>query len=67
IFLDMRLPDMNGYELMQRLKELSGVKRARFIGLSGYRADDAPGSVEFDHFLEKPFDTARIDNLLSSL
>ncbi len=67
IFLDMRLPDMNGYELMQRLKELSGVKRARFIGLSGYRADDAPGSVEFDQFLEKPFDTARIDNLLSSL
>jgi CheY-like chemotaxis protein len=45
IFLDIRLPDMNGDELMQRLKELNGTRQARFVGLSGDRAGDAPGST----------------------
>lgn len=56
VLLDIRLPDMNGYELMQRLRDLNGIGRATFIALSGYHQDDTPrqGSIEFDHFLQKP-------------
>jgi PAS domain S-box-containing protein len=65
IVLDIRLPDMNGYELMQRLKKMDGLSRATFIGVSGYFA--AASSTEFDHFFEKPLDTARLDDLLRSM
>ncbi len=67
ILVDIRLPDMNGYELMQRLKKIDGIDGARFIALSVYHDGDAPGSKEFDHFLEKPLDTARLETLLQSI
>jgi len=67
IFIDIRLPDMDGYELVQRLKELNGTRRARFIALSGYRAGDSRGPVDFDHFLEKPLNVAHLNTLLGSL
>ena len=65
ILLDIRLPDMNGYELMQRLKKMEGMSRATFIGISGYY--DASTSTQFDHFFEKPLDTARLEYLLQSM
>ena len=65
-FLDIRLPDINGYELLQRLKELDSVNGARFIGLSGYLDSDDPRSAAFDHFLEKPLDTGCLEAILTS-
>jgi two-component system CheB/CheR fusion protein len=64
--LDIRLPDMNGYELMQSFKQMDGIRRAKFIGVSGY-GEDAPADVStsFDHFLEKPLDLDRLGSLLS--
>jgi CheY-like chemotaxis protein len=67
ILLDIRLPDMSGYDLMERLKALGSFNGARFIALSGYRDIDAPGSVKFDHFLEKPLDTVQLETLLQSI
>ena len=67
ILLDIRLPDMDGFQLMQRLKEQDGTNGARFIGLSGYRDHTARGAVEFDHFLEKPLDTVYLEEILRSL
>ena len=67
ILLDIRLPDMSGYELMRHLKKLDAMNGAKFIALSGYRDGDAPGSVEFDHFLEKPLDTAHLDTILREI
>ena len=67
ILLDIRLPDMSGYQLMERLKALGSFNGARFIALSGYRDIDAPSSVKFDHFLEKPLDTAHLDTILRAI
>ena len=33
VLLDIRLPDMSGYEVMQRLKEMDGNRRGKFIGI----------------------------------
>jgi PAS domain S-box-containing protein len=69
VVLDIRLPDINGYELMRRLKETDGIGRAMFIAVSGYRDDQAPGqaAMEFDHFLEKPLDMTQLEALLGSI
>jgi CheY-like chemotaxis protein len=66
---DIRLPDMNGYQLMQRFKDLDGLGRAIFIALSGYGEDDAPGrgSVEFDYFIQKPLKIEQLDSFLYSI
>jgi PAS domain S-box-containing protein len=68
IVLDIRLPDMNGYELMRRLRETNGFGSAQFIAVSGYRDDDAleQNSARFDHFLEKPIALAHLDALLET-
>ncbi len=69
VLLDIRLPDMNGYEVMQHLRDRDRLGRARFIALSGYHKDDAPraSSIEFDHFLQKPLNIEYLDSLLHSI
>jgi hypothetical protein len=54
---------MTGYELLRRLKEIDGGSRAKFVGLSGFRAVDTPESVEF----EKPVQREKLDAILASL
>jgi hypothetical protein len=49
---------------MQRLKEIDGIGRAKFIGISGYYDPTSQGSMEFDHFLEKPLDMAQLEAIL---
>ena len=65
LVLDIRLPDINGYELMQRFREMDTIRRARFIAVSGY-GDGAPAdlSASFDHFLEKPLNLEQLNALL---
>jgi CheY-like chemotaxis protein len=64
ILLDIRLPDMSGYELRQRLKEMLGTGITKIIGISGYEDPSSQGSMGFDHFLEKPLDMAQLEALL---
>jgi two-component system CheB/CheR fusion protein len=67
VFLDIRLPDMTGYELLRHLKEIVGGSATKFIGLSGFRAADSPQAVEFDHFLEKPVHRETLARILERL
>jgi CheY-like chemotaxis protein len=69
VLLDIRLPDMNGYEVMQHLRDRDGLGGVKFIALSGYHKEDAPraGSIEFDHFLQKPLNIEHLDSLLHSI
>jgi PAS domain S-box-containing protein len=63
IVLDIRLPDMNGYELMRRLRETNGFDSVKFIAVSGYRQPADQRTREFDHYLEKPLNMDQLTAL----
>jgi CheY-like chemotaxis protein len=63
--LDLALPDMDGYELVRRLRPLAQAG-ARFVALSGY-APSTGGSLAdklFDEYVVKPMTPERLSDLL---
>jgi PAS domain S-box-containing protein len=55
--LDIGLPDIDGYELVRRLRALQGARPARYVALTGYgQAHDKvlARSAGFDHHFVKP-------------
>jgi len=61
-FLDIGLPGINGYELVQRLRKLPGLEEALLVALTGYGQEEDRRralAVGFDEHLTKPvrFDT----------
>ena len=70
VFLDIGLPEMNGYEVARRLREEAGLAGARFIALSGYGTErDQLRSREagFDLHLVKPVDLRRLSAAIASV
>jgi two-component system CheB/CheR fusion protein len=68
IILDIGLPDIGGYELLNRLKQLKELQTSKFIALTGFEEDAArPSQTGFDfhHFLRKPMDTSQLKALLN--
>lgn len=67
ILLDIGLPDMDGYEVAEQLREDKALADSRIIAMSGYggQADQQRAkSAGFDHYLVKPVDYARLLQLL---
>jgi CheY-like chemotaxis protein len=57
VFLDIGLPDMSGYEVARRLRELPGTVGAVLIALTGYgqqKDRDEALNAGFNHHLVKP-------------
>ena len=70
VFLDIGLPEMNGYEVARRLREEAGLARAKFIALSGYGTErDQRRSKEagFDLHLVKPVDPRSLSSVIASV
>ena len=68
--LDIGLPEMNGYELAQRLRQLPGWKAVRLVPITGYgREADSRAAHEsgFNLHLVKPVDAVRLERLLATL
>jgi two-component system, chemotaxis family, CheB/CheR fusion protein len=68
IILDIGLPDIGGYELLNRLKQFKELQTSKFIALTGFEEDAArPNQTGFDfhHFLRKPMDTTQLKALLN--
>jgi CheY-like chemotaxis protein len=56
-FLDIDLPDMNGYELARRLRAAPGQSGARLVALTGHTAREGADlalAAGFDVLLIKP-------------
>ena len=66
LLLDISLPDMNGYEVAQQIRERHG-RSMRLIALTGWgQEDDRRRAREagFDHFLTKPAHPDTLERLL---
>jgi len=69
VLLDIGLPDMNGYEVAQHLRQLQQTKNVRLIAITGYGQDaDRQRSKEagIDLHLVKPVDPKRLQDVLET-
>jgi CheY-like chemotaxis protein len=69
LLLDIGLPDIDGYQLAQRIRALPQTAHATLIALTGYgQESDRERSIAagFDHHLTKPVDVAALLRLLTS-
>jgi CheY-like chemotaxis protein len=65
VVLDLKLPDMGGYELLSHLKKLKSFANTKSIALTGYGEEFRQnGGVRFDHFLTKPVDAKALEAFL---
>ena len=63
VFLDIGLPDLTGYEVAARMRDLPGMENAFLIALTGYgqtRDRDLAMNAGFDEHVVKPIDLAKI-------
>lgn len=65
--LDIRLPDMNGYDLAQRLRADSGERGLRLIALSSSPAPSYELAERFDEIARKPISGAELRRVLRRL
>ena len=59
VLLDIGLPGMDGYQVVQKLRTEEGLQHARIIAITGYGEDQArkrSREAGFDHHLVKPVD-----------
>lgn len=68
VLLDLSLPDMDGYEVISRMKALSGMDKATFIALTGFGEEEEERAIQagFDYFLTKPIDMEWLIRLLET-
>ena len=67
---DIGLPDMDGTELAQKLRDLPHLQSTKIIALTGYgQANDKARSLAagFDYHLVKPVDFAQLQALLAEI
>ncbi|HEY3516339.1 MAG TPA: response regulator, partial [Gammaproteobacteria bacterium] len=68
VFLDLRMPEMDGYELAQRLRRESWGEDAWLVALTGWGLDEHKRRTKdagFDEHLTKPADRAALEAILS--
>ena len=66
--LDLVLPDIDGYELAARLRELDDSKDLFIIAVSGYNLDtDKDKKALFDDYLSKPIDFSLVEKKLAKV
>src|SRR6478609_3292950 len=64
-FLDIGLPDMNGYELMDALQGRPELSRCKFVAVTGYeQLRPSSGTTAFHAHLVKPVDLSAVVQLV---
>jgi len=69
VLLDIGLPDISGYEVVKRLRELPETRQAFLIAISGYGGPEYIEQSEssgFDEHLLKPVDPLKLSAVLAT-
>ncbi len=66
VLLDIKLPDMDGYELARRIRKLSDGSAPFIIATSGYTPERESKEEMFDEYLIKPIDFTRLKELIAT-
>ncbi len=68
MILDISMPDMNGYDIAQQIRETSWGKKILIIAITGWGqqsdADKMRGTV-FDYYFSKPVDPSELENIFA--
>jgi two-component system CheB/CheR fusion protein len=67
VLLDIGMPDLDGYSVVERLRRLPQLAGTTFIAVSGYGAPEHRVKAKeagFDSYLVKPIDYASLDGVL---
>ncbi len=70
VFLDIGMPDMDGYEVARRMRQQSGLERVVLVALTGWGQEEdrrRTSAAGFDHHFVKPLDPDVLESLLSGL
>jgi PAS domain S-box-containing protein len=68
VLLDIGLPQMDGYEVTQRMRQMAELKGARIIAVTGYGQEKDRRRAEqlgFDYHLVKPVDFEKLKQILA--
>ena len=69
VLLDIGLPDLDGYDVIQELRSMPGVAAATIVATTGYgREEDRTRCLEagFDEHLTKPVDAEALDGAIGN-
>lgn len=62
VFLDLRMPGMDGWEFSRRLRADEQFKAVRVVVVAAhFRIDQEAADIGADGWLQKPFDLVRLD------
>ena len=65
VFVDLSMPEIDGYEMARELRDSAGLKSARIFALSGYTANpDKQKTAGIDGHVLKPISMVQIKSLL---
>ena len=70
IFVDIRMPGLSGYQLAERLRQVSELRHTVLIATTGFGQDEARQlgtQAGFAHYLVKPIDSQTVEQLLASV
>ncbi len=67
VFMDIGMPDVDGYELARRLRALPELAQTHLVATTGFGADDDKQrgrEAGFQEYLVKPIDVDQVEGLL---
>lgn len=70
LLLDIGLPDMNGYELCRKLRQLPELAQSVFIAQTGWSGEEhrqAAQEAGFHHYLLKPVDLEKLKHIIEAV